>query len=64
MGEIEIQVTVNGVQRTVRSVPYRSLLKVLREDLELTGTKDGCSQGDCGACVVVMEARPSIPAWF
>lgn len=57
MEEIEIQVTVNGVQRTVRSAPYRSLLQVLREDLELTGTKDGCSQGDCGACVVVMDGQ-------
>lgn len=55
MEEIEIQLTVNGVQRTVRSTPYRTLLHVLRDDLELTGTKDGCSQGDCGACVVVMD---------
>jgi len=55
MEEIEIQLTVNGVQRTVRSTPYRTLLQVLRDDLELTGTKDGCSQGDCGACVVVMD---------
>ena len=55
MEEIEIQLTVNRVQRTVRSTPYRTLLQVLRDDLELTGTKDGCSQGDCGACVVVMD---------
>ncbi len=55
MEEIEIQFTVNGVQRSVRSAPHRTLLQVLRDDLDLTGTKDGCSQGDCGACVVVME---------
>jgi len=55
MEEIEIQFTVNGEQRNVRTAPYRSLLQVLRDDLGLTGTKDGCSQGDCGACVVVMD---------
>jgi carbon-monoxide dehydrogenase small subunit len=57
MEEIELRIIVNGIERTVRSAPYRSLLHVLREDLELTGTKDGCSQGDCGACVVVMEGQ-------
>lgn len=57
MDEIVINFTVNGIQRTVRTVPHRSLLLVLREDLELTGTKDGCSQGDCGACVVIMDQR-------
>lgn len=55
MREIEINFTVNGVQQTIRTAPYRSLLWILREDLELTGTKDGCSQGDCGACVVMMD---------
>jgi carbon-monoxide dehydrogenase small subunit len=57
MEDIEIQFNVNGTQRTVRTAPYRSLLQVLRDDLGLTGTKDGCSQGDCGACVVVMDGR-------
>lgn len=37
--------------------PHRSLLQLLREDLNLTGTKDGCSQGDCGACIVVMDSQ-------
>lgn len=55
MEEIEIQFTVNGVQQTVRSAPHRTLLQVLRDDLDLTGTKDGCSQGDCGACVILMD---------
>ena len=55
MENLEIQLTVNGVPRTIRSAPYHTLLQVLRDDLELTGTKDGCSQGDCGACVVVMD---------
>jgi carbon-monoxide dehydrogenase small subunit len=55
MEDIEIQFKVNGIQRTVSTAPSRTLLKVLRDDLGLTGTKDGCSQGDCGACVVVMD---------
>ena len=55
MEEIEIRFIVNGVQHIVSSAPHRTLLQVLRDDLELSGTKDGCSQGDCGACVVVMD---------
>jgi carbon-monoxide dehydrogenase small subunit len=57
MLEIQLQFSVNGVQRIVRTAPHRTLLQVLREDLDLTGTKDGCSQGDCGACVVVMDKQ-------
>jgi carbon-monoxide dehydrogenase small subunit len=57
MPEIEIQFTVNGVGRTVLTSPHRTLLQVLREDLDLTGTKDGCSQGDCGACLVIMNGK-------
>ena len=55
MSMIEIQICVNGEDRVVRTEPHRKLLKVLREDLNLTGTKDGCSQGDCGACLVIMN---------
>ena len=55
MTNIEICFTVNGKEETIVSSPHRKLLEVLREDLELTGTKDGCSQGDCGACLVVMN---------
>ena len=54
---LEIQFSVNGVQKSVRTLPHRTLLQVLREDLGLTGTKDGCSQGDCGACVVVIDKQ-------
>jgi carbon-monoxide dehydrogenase small subunit len=57
MKEIEIKFNVNGAQKTVRTTSHRTLLQVLRDDLGLTGTKDGCSQGDCGACVVVMDKQ-------
>ncbi len=57
MQEIEIKFNVNGIKTIVKTTPHRTLLQVLREDLGLTGTKDGCSQGDCGACVVVMDKQ-------
>jgi carbon-monoxide dehydrogenase small subunit len=57
MPAIEIQICVNGEKKTVQTTPYQTLLKVLREDLNLTGTKDGCSQGDCGACLVIMDGK-------
>ena len=57
MPEIEIQFIVNGVQRYVKTAPHHTLLKILRDELGLTGTKDGCSQGDCGACVIVMDKQ-------
>ena len=55
MPDIEIQLTVNGADKLVNTAPHRTLLQVIREDLGFTGTKDGCSQGDCGACVVIMD---------
>ena len=57
MTMIDIEIIVNGAKRAVRTEPHRKLLKVLREDLNLTGTKDGCSQGDCGACLVIMDGK-------
>ena len=57
MANIEIQLTVNGVRSAVQTSPDKKLLRVLRENLGLTGTKDGCSQGDCGACLVIMNGK-------
>ena len=49
--------TVNGQRRTVTTDPQRSLLEVLREDLQLTGTKYGCGEGQCRACTVLMNGK-------
>lgn len=49
--------TVNGLARTVTTDPTRPLLEVLREDLQLTGTKCGCGEGRCGACTVLIGGR-------
>ena len=53
-----ITLTVNGCQETLTLMPNRTLLSVLREDLELTGTKPGCEAGECGACTVILDGRP------
>ncbi len=49
---------VNGDRRPVRSAPGRPLLEVLREELDLTGTKYGCGEGECGACTVLVAGLP------
>ncbi len=53
-----IQLSVNGELREVAVRPSRTLLDVLREDLGLTGTKNGCGLGDCGCCTVLMDGEP------
>jgi len=55
---LDIQITVNGQTHTLSTEPQRSLLEVLREDLGLTGAKEGCSTGDCGACTVLLDGKP------
>jgi aerobic carbon-monoxide dehydrogenase small subunit len=50
-----ITFNVNGALRTVETFPMKRLLDVLREDLQLTGTKEGCGEGECGACSVIMD---------
>jgi carbon-monoxide dehydrogenase small subunit len=47
--------TVNGQMRTVSAYPMERLLDVLRRDLELTGTKEGCGEGECGSCSVLID---------
>jgi len=50
-----IRITVNGESREVHAPPMKRLLDVLREDLHLTGTKEGCGEGECGSCSVRMN---------
>jgi len=52
-----ISFTVNGQSRSVTTDPLRPLLDVLREDLQLTGTKYGCGESQCGACTVLLEGK-------
>jgi aerobic carbon-monoxide dehydrogenase small subunit len=47
--------TVNGEPKTVRAYPMERLLDVLRQQLQLTGTKEGCGEGECGSCSVLMD---------
>lgn len=53
----DIQLKVNGDSYSLAIDPSRTLNQVLREDLNLTGTKLGCGSGDCGACTVIVEGR-------
>jgi len=55
--EQEIAFSVNEQLRSVTTDPARPLLEVLREDLDLTGTKYGCGEGRCGACTVLIDGR-------
>ena len=52
-----IRLNVNGREHTIDSPPDRPLLWVLREDLQLTGTKYGCGEGECGACTVLVDGE-------
>jgi carbon-monoxide dehydrogenase small subunit len=53
-----IQISVNGERYGLSVEPKKTLLDLLREDLELTGTKKGCDHGDCGACTVLLNGQP------
>src|SRR5438270_5936990 len=55
---VHLTLLVNGEEQQVSFAPYKTLLEVLREDLDLTGTKHGCELGECGACAVLVDVQP------
>lgn len=52
-----VRLTVNGESHTADVPPMKRLLDLLREDLHLTGTKEGCGEGECGACAVLLDGE-------
>ena len=53
------ELRINGSKRTLNAEPERTLLSVLRDDLDLTGAKYGCGEGQCGACTVMIDGIPT-----
>jgi aerobic-type carbon monoxide dehydrogenase small subunit (CoxS/CutS family) len=60
MRPAHLELTVNGEASELSFAPYKTLLEVLREDLQLTGTKHGCELGECGACAVLIDGEPQL----
>ncbi len=58
MNRLRMKLRVNGEQQEVLFHSYKTLLEVLREELNLTGTKHGCELGECGACAVLVDGEP------
>ncbi|MDA8188502.1 MAG: (2Fe-2S)-binding protein [Dehalococcoidales bacterium] len=56
--KIDVAFNVNGEEYQLSVEPHRTLLEVLRNELDLTGTKEGCSEGECGACTVLVDGIP------
>lgn len=56
--KVTINFTVNGDRETREAIVGQTLLKFIREELHLTGTKEGCEIGECGACTVLLDGKP------
>jgi len=54
-GKVHVTATINSERREFLCEPLQTLLEVLRDELKLTGTKEGCSNGNCGACSVILD---------
>ena len=57
---MRIEATINGRRRELEGHPMARLLDVLRAELELTGTKEGCGEGECGACTILLDGQPAL----
>ena len=57
MAKVHVTATINGEETEFLAEPRQSLLEVLRLTLDLTGAKEGCNNGNCGACNVIMDGR-------
>jgi carbon-monoxide dehydrogenase small subunit len=57
MSKLTMNLTVNGERYELEVEPHRTLLEVVRDDLRLTGAKEGCGTGDCGACSMIVDGR-------
>jgi carbon-monoxide dehydrogenase small subunit len=57
LAKVEISLRVNGDRKTILAFPMERLLDVLRQQLSLSGTKEGCGEGECGSCSVLMDGR-------
>ncbi|MAJ71586.1 ferredoxin [Candidatus Poribacteria bacterium] len=56
--KVHVQTQINGDSIEFLCEPRQSMLEVLRDDLDLTGAKEGCNNGNCGACTIMVEGRP------
>ncbi len=60
MSKLHVSTTINGEPVEFLCEPRQSLLECLRDILKLTGTKEGCNDGNCGSCTVIMDGRPVV----